>query len=154
MAKQILTLSIVASETNTEAIQELIKDCEIASISGTVNTKYRDYSAENILEELYANGIEVQKAEHCEDDGASMLEITMYVPDEQKIRIKALLLDFETTEEDWGSSVEDQVYVETKDGVLDIEFSGRIIGFKGPFAQVVDMEDNVFDVPCLDVTPL
>jgi len=48
--------------------------------------------------------------------------------------------------------VGDTVDVETIDGVLNIEFRGRVIGFKDVYAQVEDMEENVFDVELDDIT--
>lgn len=152
MAMQALILSIVACETSLEEIRALIQGCQLGDIGGTANTKYRDYAAEDILEALHAEGFDVQRAAHLEDDGASMLEITMFVPDERKMDVKHFILRSEECEAKWGVSVGDSVDVETKDGVLNIEFRGTVIGFKGVFAQVRDMDDDVFDVPLGDIT--
>ena len=48
--------------------------------------------------------------------------------------------------------VGDTVDVETKDGLRNIEFRGRVIGFKDAYAQVEDMENDVFDVELEDIT--
>ena len=154
MAMQALTLSIVACETSLEDIRALIQGCQLGDIGGTANTKYRDYAAEDILEALHAEGFDVQKAAHLEDDGASMLEITMFVPDERKEDVEKFIEAFDESDinAEWGVSVGDSVDVETKDGVLNIEFRGTVIGFKGVFAQVRDMDDDVFDVLLGDIT--
>ena len=52
----------------------------------------------------------------------------------------------------WGVKVGDTVDVETKDGVLNIEFRGNVIGFKDVYAQVRDMEGDVFDIELDDIT--
>lgn len=154
MAMQALTLSICACETSVDDIRALIQGCQLGDIGGTVNTKFRDYDAEDILEALHAEGVDVQRAERLDDDGASMLEITMFVPDERKEDVQKFIAGFDEGEIcfEWGVSVGDSVDVETKDGVLNIEFRGTVIGFKGVFAQVRDMDDDVFDVPLGDIT--
>lgn len=151
MAIQLLTLAIVACETSAAEVKKIISGCQIKTIGGTVNTKYRDYSGEDILEELHDSGVSVQRAERLEDDGASMLNIEILVPDEQRNRldkwIAGALQDYT-----WGVKVGDTVDVETKDGVLNIEFRGSVIGFKDVYAQVRDMEGDVFDVELEDIT--
>lgn len=148
---QTLILSLVARETSSDAIKELLKGCQVGFLSGTVNTKYRDYDAEDILEELYE--FDVQKAERLDDDGASVIKITMFVPDSERERVETWLKDNEDTvaEREWGVAVGDSVDVDTMDGVLNIEFRGTVVGFKGRFAQVEDMDGDVFDVVLGDV---
>lgn len=160
MAVQLLTLSIVACETSADEVQEIISGCQVKTISGTVNTKYRDYSGEDILEELHDLGVSVQRAERLEDDSASMLNIEIFVPDEQRNRLDKWIVDNHINGESagtlqdytWGVKVGDTVDVETIDDVLNIEFRGYIIGFKDVYAQVEDMEGDVFDVELQDIT--
>lgn len=159
MAIQLLTLAIVACETSADEVKEIISGCQLGDISGTANTKYRDYAGEDILQELSDSGLDVQRAEHLEDDGASMLNITMFVPDEQKARLEKWISENDANGEaqgalqdyTWGVKVGDTVDVETKDGVLNIEFRGSVIGFKDVYAQVRDMEGDVFDVELEDI---
>jgi len=160
MAIQLLTLAIVACETSADEVKEIISGCQIKTIGGTVNTKYRDYSGEDILEELHDSGVNVQRAERLEDDGASMLNIEILVPDEQRNRLDKWIIDNHMNGESagalqeytWGVKVGDTVDVETKDGVLNIEFRGNVIGFKDVYAQVRDMEGDVFDIELDDIT--
>jgi len=93
MAIQLLTLAIVACETSADEVKEIISGCQIKTIGGTVNKKYRDYSGEDILEELHDSGVNVQRAERLEDDGASMLNIEIFVPDEQRNRLDKWIID-------------------------------------------------------------
>lgn len=160
MAIQLLTLAIVACETSAAEVKEIISGCQVKTIGGTVNTKYRDYSGEDILEELHDSGVSVQRAERLEDDGASMLNIEILAPDEQRTRLDKWIIDNHMNGESagalqeytWGVKVGDIVDVETKDGVLNIEFRGGVIGFKDVYAQVKDMEGDVFDVELDDIT--
>lgn len=153
MALQALTLSLVACETSLDKIESLISGCQLGEISGTVNAKYRDFAAEDILEALHNKGFKVQRAEHLHDDGASMLNLTLFVPDERKVHVEEFIADFNDSDitAEWGVSVGDAVDVETKDGVLNIEFRGTVVGFKDGLVQVRDMEDDVFDVALSDV---
>jgi hypothetical protein len=160
MAIQLLTLAIVACETSAAEVKEIISGCQIKTIGGTVNTKYRDYSGEDVLEELHDSGVSVQRAERLEDDGASMLNIEILVPDEQRTRLDKWIIDNHMNGESsgalqdytWGVKVGDTVDVETFDGVLNIEFRGRVIGFKDVYAQVEDMDGDVFDVELEGIT--
>ena len=58
---------------------------------------------------------DVQKARRLEDDGASMLEITMFVPDSERERVETWLKDNEdaVAEQKWGVAVGDRVDVDT-----------------------------------------
>lgn len=97
----------------------------------------------------------MQRAEHYEDDDSSVVTVQMFVPDSDKDRLKKFLLDSwsvgSLVNSKWGVSIGDTVDVETKDGILNIEFRGTVIGFcgvffRGVFVQVEDMDNNVFDV--------
>lgn len=149
MATQALTLSIVACETSLDDIKSLISGCQLGDIGGTVNTKYRDYDAEDVLEALHAEGISVQRARHLYDDGASMLEILMYVPDSERARVDAWLDDCEALASmDWGVSIGDTVDMPepTDTDSWNFAFSGNVIGFRCGFAQVEDGDGDVFDI--------
>lgn len=151
MAMQALTLSIVACETNVDEIRSLIQGCQLGDIGGTANTKYRDYAAEDILEILNDEGVNVQRAQHCGDDGASMLEIIMFVPDERKDDVKKFIEGFHESDitAEWGVSVGDSVEVPEPDNDGDMwnfAHQGSVIGFRGVFAQVEDGENDVWDI--------
>lgn len=150
MAMQALILSIVACETSTADILELIMGCQLADISGTANTKYRDYAAEDILEELHGMGYDVQKAEHLEDDGASMLEITMFVPDEMKGVVEQFIKRYDESDitATWGVSIGDDVIVPdpTEHDMWNFSHQGNVIGFHASYAEVEDGDNNVWCV--------
>lgn len=157
MATQYLTLSLVACETSAAEIRELISGCQLADIGGTANTKYRDYSGEDILEELHEGGLDVQKAEHCGDDGASMLYVRMYVPDTERARVDKWIADTDANGEaqgalqefEWSFSIGDTVEVPDPiegEDIHNFAFQGNVIGFRCGFAQVEDGDNNVFDV--------
>jgi hypothetical protein len=156
MAIQLLTLAIVACETSSAEVKEIISGCQVKTIGGTVNTKYRDYSGEDILEELSNSGVSVQRAERLEDDGASMLNIEIFVPDEQKSRLDTWIIDNHINGESagalqdylWGVEVGDSVDMPAprQDDSWSHEFSGHVIGFREIFAQVEDGDHNVFDI--------
>ncbi len=149
---QLVSISVVACETNTNEIRNLIENCTVRKISGTVNTKYRDYSAEDILLNLYEENINnVQRAEQLNDDGASMLDIELIVPNNQKEKIQQFIHQTDADAQ-WLVQIGDRVDVETKDGILNIEFTGNVIGFKDNFIQVEDMDGDVFDVELEDIT--
>lgn len=161
MATQTLLLSIIASETSTAEVLSIINGCQVTSISGTVNTKYRDYAGEDILLELNdVPGIPIKRAEHSYDDGASMITISMIVPESERSRMNDWIMNNHVDSESagalqdytWGVKVGDSVDVETIDGVLNIEFRGSVIGFKDVYAQVEDMNGDVFDVELEDIT--
>jgi hypothetical protein len=156
MATQYLTLSIVGCETSSQEIRELILGNEVVELSGTVNTKYRDYSAEDILIELHDAGVQnVEKAEHLEDDGASMIYVKMFVTDEQAQRLSLWIeenKDESLQDFTWGVSIGDRVDVDGNYDGLNIEFRGTAIGFKCPWVQMRDMDDDVLDIHPDDIT--
>ena len=143
-------------------MKEIISGCQLGDISGTANTKYRDYSGEDILQELSDSGLDVQRAEHLEDDGASMLNITMFVPDEQKARLEKWISENDANGEaqgalqdyTWGVEVGDTVIMPEPehDDCWKHEFSGTVIGFRGMFAQVEDGDNDVFDIEAVRLT--
>lgn len=157
MATQYVELDIVACETSAQEIIDLIKDCQLADIGGTANTKYRDYAGEDILEELHDKGYDVQRAKHEEDDGASMIHVMMFVPDEQKERVNQWIADNDCDGVNqgglqsyiWGVSIGDTVDMPEPDVNTDswnFEFRGSVVGFRGSFASVQDGDGDVFDI--------
>lgn len=156
MATQYLTLNIVASETTYTEIRDLILGNEVVEIGGSVNTKYQDYTAEEILLELTDASIpNIKRAERLEDDGASMIYLKMFVPDEQAQRLSLWIEENDgdaLTEFDWGFEIGDEVDVKGNYDGLNIEFRGTAIGFKCPWVQVRDMDDDVLDIHPDDMT--
>lgn len=152
MATQLLTLTIIASETSADEVKEIISGCQLGDISGTVNTKHRDFSAEDILEELSQSGIHVQRAEHLEDDGASVLNITMFVPDEQKAHLEKWIAENHMNGESigalvdfsWGVKVGDKAEFHDTFGWKH-SFSANVIGFRQQYVQVED-DGGIFDI--------
>lgn len=156
MATQLLTLTLVACETSADEVKEIISGCQLGAIGGTVNTKHRDFSGEDILEELSQSGINVQRAEHLEDDGPSVLDITMFVPDEQKLRLEKWIAENHINGESigalvdfsWGVKIGHWVVMPdpTPNDGWNHSFQGNVIGFRGIFAQVEDGDNDVFDI--------
>ena len=90
MAQHKLKLELVACEFSVEDLLDLFGDTlNFYSISGTVNTKHRDYAAEDIMLSLQERGrCGNQRAEHLADDGASMLSLDITVPDSERERVE------------------------------------------------------------------
>jgi hypothetical protein len=146
MAK-LLILSIVACETSFEEIAELTKGCDIFKIGGTACTKHRDFTAEDILIDAYEAGwANVEKAEHLYDDGASMLYLDVLVPDEESSRVESWINENASavSDDEW-IEVGDEVDYNPPAGHIDNSFSGVVVGFKAPYIQIKDMNDDVFD---------
>ncbi len=121
MEAKYFEIELIACETSVEDILDLIGKNRVFELGGTVNTKYRDYAAEDILEKLAAQGINSKKPDHDEDDGASIITVGMVVDE----------LDFERVEkwlDDSKAYVQDvkrlengsQISVPTKYGCLRI----------------------------------
>lgn len=151
MPTQYLILHIVACETSVGEIVDLISGCRLADISGTVNTKYRDYAADDILDILWNKGFDVQRAKHLYDDGASMLCVQMAVPDSERERIEAWINENNgnsLSECIWGVSVGDSVDMPAPEETdsWNYEFQGIVIDFRASFAQVEDQDGDVFDI--------
>lgn len=155
MATKHLLLSIIACETSIEEIRELIADCQVCKISGTVNTKYQDYAAETILEEL-SSDFNVIRAERLEDDGASMLEVQIFVPDEQKNRLEKWIAENHMNGESpgalqdfsWGVEIGDSVEMPdpTPNDSWNHSFQGNVIGFRHNLVEVEDGDGDVFGI--------
>lgn len=155
MATKHLLLSIVACEISVEEIRELIAGCQVCKISGTVNTKYQDYSAENILEEL-SSDFNVIRAERLEDDGVSMLEVQIFVPDELKYRFEKWIDENHMNGEycgalqtfSWGVEIGDSVKIPdpTPKDSWNHSFQGNVIGFRHNLVEVEDGDGDVFGI--------
>lgn len=154
MATQTIFICMVASETSAQEILELTKGCQILLLNGTANTKYRDYAAEDIIEELQKSGVDAGRAMHIADDSPSVINIHMIVPESEKSRLylwskdadnSTLIDNFEL-----GFEVGDDVSVpdpsDTFGDSWNYAFTGTLIGFKGIYAQVQDTEENVYDI--------
>jgi hypothetical protein len=154
--EKLLILSIIAGKTSFNSIEELIKGCDVFSMGGSDPVLNRNYYAETILNTVYANDLvqdgRLEKAQPFYADGVSMLYLKMLVPEKELTRVEKWIADDKSaiTEYEW-MEVGNEVNVETKDGVLNIEFPGRVIGFKSPYIQVEDLDGDVFDVESEDV---
>lgn len=155
MATQTIFVCMIASETSAKEILELIEGCQILFINGTANTKYRDYSAEDIIDELRASGVkEVGRAMHLEDDSPSVININMIVPESEKSRLELWSKDADNETVicgfELGADIGDDVNVPSpSESFMDSwnnEFTGTLVGFRGTYAQVRDAEDNVYDI--------
>lgn len=156
MATQFLSLALVACETSAEEIKRLAFGCHVCSVRATANTKYRDYAGEDILEELKDSGFTVQRAEHLEDDGASMVYVDLFVVDKEMNRIEKWLADNDASgissgalqEFTWGVELGENVEMPDPKGddAWNHAFSGNVIGYREIYAQVEDGDGDVFDI--------
>ena len=152
MEAKYFEIELIACETSVEDILDLIGKNRVFELGGTVNTKYRDYAAEDIIEKLAAQGINSKKPDHYEDDGASIIMVGMFVDEPDFERVEKWLDDSKVYVQnicciEKGSTV----FVQTQDGVLNVEFSCNVIGFKDNYIIVEDFDEDVFDVSPEDI---
>lgn len=152
MNAKFFLVELIACETSVEDILDLIGKNRVEELRGTVNTKYRDYAAEDIIEKLAAQGINSKKPAHYEDDEASLITVEMFVDEPDFERVEKWLDDSKAYVQniccvEKGS----ELFVQTQDGVLNVEFSCNVIGFKDNYIVVEDYDMDVFDVSPEDI---
>lgn len=121
MNAKFFSVELIACETSVEDILDLIGKNRVEELRGTVNTKYRDYAAEDIIEKLAAQGINSKKPAHYEDDEASLITVEMFVDEPDFERVEKWLDDSKAYVQnivrlEKGS----QVSFKTKEGLMKI----------------------------------
>ena len=148
MATQAIRIALIAEQASSVLVKALIEGCQLNDIGGVCVIQEEDYAAQAILENLHLSGLDVQLPGYTET-GTGLLNILMYVPDEQRERVdKWYEENFDRIDRwDWGVQIGDTVISPEpeKTDSFQYQFAGTVVGFRCAFAQVEDMSGDVLD---------